>query len=288
MAQRIASGIVLYNPNIEELENCINSIYYATDCLIIVDNGSDNIFEIHEILQKYPKIILLCNEKNLGIATALNQICEKASQKGYKYSLLLDQDSECPDNMIPEYLKELQRHGNYLGILCPIVHDKNTHELYSCKGNSDINSYEIAKCITSGSLVSIDAWNAVNGFDETMFIDGVDFDFCIRIRKKGFKIFEVKSVNLSHKIGNALIYKIGSIKIYIFGHSSFRKYYIARNIIFLNRKIGGLYNLKSFFQILKQLSLIFLFENEKLEKFKAICRGVYDGVRIQIDSRWKI
>ena len=34
----------------------------------------------------------------------------------------------------------------------------------------------------------------IGGFDETMFIDFVDFDFCYRLKKEGYEILQTPSV----------------------------------------------------------------------------------------------
>ena len=43
---KICAGIILYNPNIERLKECIRAVQPQVDKLVIVDNASDNIDEI--------------------------------------------------------------------------------------------------------------------------------------------------------------------------------------------------------------------------------------------------
>ena len=55
--------------------------------------------------------------------------------------------------------------------------------------------------IASGSLVKAEVFGVTGFFDEAMFIDYVDTDFCLRLQKNGFKILSVASVLLEHELG---------------------------------------------------------------------------------------
>ena len=68
------AGIVLYNPDLGRLKENIESICKQVDKVILIDNGSDNIREIEDLIKEYLNCILLKNGENMGIAYALNQI----------------------------------------------------------------------------------------------------------------------------------------------------------------------------------------------------------------------
>ena len=72
------AGIVLYNPDLGRLKENIESICKQVDKVILIDNGSDNIREIEDLIKKYLNCILLKNGENMGIAYALNQILKYA------------------------------------------------------------------------------------------------------------------------------------------------------------------------------------------------------------------
>ena len=46
-----------------------------------------------------------------------------------------------------------------------------------------------------------DIFDKIGGFDEKLFIDGVDFDFCIRMRKAGYGILRSNNVYLLQEVG---------------------------------------------------------------------------------------
>ncbi len=278
---KIITGIVLFNPELERLKENVDAIHGRTDMIVFVDNGSANAEQIMDFLSQYDNVSVIRNENNAGIARALNQICEFAEQKNADYVLTLDQDSVCPPNIISEYRKHI---GENTGILCPLIKDRN-HNLDKIESDCDIT--EVKKCITSASLMNIKAWKSVNGFDESMFIDGVDFDICIRIRKRGFSIIRVNTVTLIHEIGKITVRRFLLWNVRVKNHSAFRKYYIARNIIYLARKQKSVLKvMKSYLQVLKQWICVLLYENEKRNKLKEIQRGFCDGIKAEISQRW--
>ena len=55
------AGIVLYNPDLGRLKENIESICKQVDKVILIDNGSDNIREIEDLIKEYLNCILLNN-----------------------------------------------------------------------------------------------------------------------------------------------------------------------------------------------------------------------------------
>lgn len=277
----ILAGIVLYNPQLERLEENIKSIGPQVDKLVFIDNASVNIHEINNLLDTIQyEFILISNKKNKGIAAALNQLLQYGEQNGAEWVLTLDQDSVCPNNIIEMYLKCDDAHD--VGIICPIINDRGFGVL-STPPSSGFRNIEI--CITSASLTSIKAWRAVGGFDESMFIDGVDTDFCLSLRENGYKILQCQNVELLHEIGhNSKIISICGHKQAVFHHSAFRYYHICRNIIYNNRKHRGNRPspLRGLITVLYRLLLILAYENNKIAKSKAVFKGLIDGFKSPI------
>ena len=272
----ISAGIVLFNPDIKRLKENIDAVIVQCAHVYLVDNGSGNIDEVLELLEEYKKskISVICNAKNHGIAKALNQLASAAQKDGYEWLLTLDQDSVSPCNIIEEFEKYITYQD--IGILCPVIYDRNKGEEIKAKEGS----IEIDECITSGSLLNIKAWNKIGGFDENLFIDGVDFDICYRLKKNGYKILCIQSVVLLHELGHIEYHRFLFWRVLVKNHSAFRKYYIARNIIYIAKKRKSvLLVVKGLLQEIKMLGIVILYEEDKLNKSRCICRGIYDGFR---------
>lgn len=274
----IAAGIVLYNPNINRLKENISSVIVQCQKIYLVDNGSRNVDAVKELLKIFnqEKIHLYCNLGNEGIAKALNQLCGMAMDEGFEWILTMDQDSVSSANMIEDYC----RYTNWesAGMFCPIIYDRNKGGKVKQK-EEDI--LEIDECITSGSMLRLDAWGKIGGFDESMFIDGVDFDLCHRLTKAGYKIYCVTSVILLHELGKIEIRNFLVWKVIVKNHSSFRKYYIARNTVYLAKKEHTSLT-KALLQNVKLTLICLGYEDKKFEKVKRIFRGTYDGIIQQV------
>ncbi len=278
----ISAGIVLFNPDINRLNENISSIVVQCEHLYLVDNGSSNIETVKKMLKQFDdfNITLILNKKNMGIAKALNQITAKADDDGYKWILTLDQDSVAPNNIIQEFLKYTNKRN--VGIICPVISDRNKGiEIYRKEG-----IIEQEECITSGALLYIDAWKKIGGFDESMFIDGVDFDICYRLRKHNFKILCVQNVILLHELGRIKYCRFLFWKVLVKNHSAFRKYYIARNTIYLARKKNSCSEkIRSVFKEIKLILIVLAYEDNKKEKIQRIICGIRDGLNMNISYK---
>lgn len=271
----IAAGIVLYNPELENLRKNINAIKSQVDFIVLIDNNSTNIEEIEEEFLLENNIYLVKNKENFGIAKALNQIIDFCFERKSKWALTLDQDSECPVNLIKEYKKIIRKKN--VGIICPKFIDKN-NDNYDYIKEDLVSFQETDLCITSGSLTNIEICKKVGGFDEIMFIDIVDWEFCYRLRKKGYKIIQVNTVILIHELGNLQIHKLFGRKFHVGNHSPIRKYFFFRNCIYFYKKSHDKEVLKyTLYNMAKNFILICLFEKQKKDKIKAIFKGIIDG-----------
>ena len=189
MREDIAAGIVLFNPELGRLKKSLDILCKQVHRVFLVDNGSENIVQIKEILMPFSNCELLTNSENKGIATALNQLMELAEQRGYRWMLTLDDDSVCDEVLV-------ERLGQYvseekIGIVCPVAIDDKMEKkgLFKETGMTEVDS-----CITAGALTNIAAWRRVGGFDDRMFIDFVDIEFCTRLRLANYRILQVPGV----------------------------------------------------------------------------------------------
>ena len=91
--KEILAVIVSYNPD-EKIIRCYNSIKEQADKIIIVDNFSQDEKSKQYLKQLSMETEIIYNDKNYGIAKALNQTAKYAVVNNYKWLLAIDQDSE--------------------------------------------------------------------------------------------------------------------------------------------------------------------------------------------------
>nr|WP_248630147.1 glycosyltransferase family 2 protein [Enterococcus cecorum] len=272
----IYAGIVCFNPNIERFNENIRSICSQVPYVIVFDNDSKNISDIKKVLNNYSNVELLTSERNVGIAAALNKLMQWGLTNGYNWMLSLDQDSVCDDDYIFKMKKYLYLDSNW-GIVAPVIIDRNIGLI----GHNPKNEFEVVKtCITSGSFTKIKYWSEVGRYDESMFIDSVDFEFCYRMKKFGHEVVQIRDICLLHEIGKSIKKRFFFWSINVSGHSSFRKYYIARNNVYYPKKHGLWFHfLRGNYRNLKMILIVLLYENEKSEKINSILSGWRDAIK---------
>lgn len=273
--EKIVAGIVTYNAKPELLLENINAIIEQVDEVIIVDNASHNIEKVKEALI-HKEVVWIFNQQNLGIATALNQIMKFAYDNHFEWAITLDQDTIVPPGMVRTLSKYLSKQ---YGIIAPRHIDRNNK---ASESGSAQETTLVEWCITSGSLTNVFAWNMIGGFDESLFIDGVDIDYGLRLNKNGYKILKVNSTVISHAVGEANDHYFFGKRISVQNHSAFRKFYISRNILLIAKKNGGPKDImKAYLRIFKQIGLVILFEKNKREKTKAMLRGMREAMKLK-------
>ncbi len=273
---KIYAGIVSYNPDIQRISENIFAIHKQVPEVIIFDNGSNNINHLKKLVNNFDNVHLLESSKNIGIAAALNSLMSWGLEHNYLWMLSLDQDSVCSNEFVEKMKPYLSVESN-LGIVAPVIVDRNV----GIVGHNPTSNYAHVKtCITSGCFSNIEAWRVIDGYDESMFIDSVDFDFCYRIRKKGYGVIQVKNVQLLHELGNSKMRKFIFWSIDVTSHSAFRKYYIAKNNVYYPYKnhlwfhfIRG--NLRNIWLIM----IVLLYESDKNNKIHAIIKGWKDAYK---------
>lgn len=274
----ICAGIVLYNPDINKLQINIESCGRQCDKVIVIDNGSANENEIIDLVNHYPQDIeLILNGKNYGVGHALNQILDYAARNGYDWYLTLDQDSECKPGLIKKYRERI---NSCIGQITCNIEDRNV----GCTNVNGLASKEnIECCITSGALNNTLAACEVDGYEERLFIDGIDIDFSLKLYSRGYKIIKICEYGLIHELGDGRNIELFGRKIVITRHSPIRNYYTRRNYIYIARKHYK--GFRKFTQIFKQIIvgiLLSIIEENKIERFVLNMRGIFDGLRMSI------
>ena len=279
----VAAVIITYNVE-NDFKERINKLKGKVDEIIVVDNGSkaETINMLKE-LEKEVTVIYL--EDNKGIASALNKGIKYSIEKGYNWILTLDHDSIITDNMIKNMLTCYEGLNNELkekvAMLVPVhVEEKEYQNGSNINEEKDSNSYiEVLTEITSGALTKAEIYINVGMYDEKLFIDLVDHDYCLSLNKKGFKIIQVNNATLIHNLGESVKKSVLGLKMIPTNHSPLRRYYMSRNRHYIWEKYKEdfpswvLTDKRRF--ITENLKIV-LFEDNKIEKFKYIKRGIKD------------
>lgn len=272
-----SAGIVLYNPDIDRLIENINAIESQCGFIFFVDNGSKNIDSIEKILENKGNIILIKNNENFGIAKALNQLLELSHSHGYEWLLTLDQDSVAYPNLVEKYCAFLNEQNNekIISVTCNIV-DRN----FSVFNKINSEFEDIVYCITSGNAIKVRPVIDISGFDDDMFIDKVDTDICLNIKKHGFRIVQLNIDGVLHEIGHGKKIKLFFRDWEVYNHPAWRRYYMCRNAKYLKFKYHNRYVSKLVLKERFHTFMVFVFENHKMEKLKQAIKGFKDAKKM--------
>lgn len=268
----IAACIVTYNPELARFSECLSAVAEQVEHVFVVDNGSNETSGVEALCREYDNAIFVPLGENKGIAAALNMGCTAADEKRCTAVLTLDQDSVCEDGLVEKLAAHLAKD---VGIAAPWISYAGNEGYYDLPQDGP---YEVEWTITSASLTSIDAWRKIGGFDEALFIDSVDRDFCIRLRRAGYRVVIDPATSLSHELGDMRCVRILGKVIHITNHSSFRKYYIARNKILLTKK-GEISSAECVREISQEFFKALLLEDNKASKISRLMHGIVDGLQ---------
>jgi len=273
--------IVTFFPK-KPLFQLVEEVLKQVATVIIVDNtGDETSIELLENLKKDFNFHLIKNEKNLGIATALNQGVKFGLNLGFSWALTMDQDSVLIENLIEEYADiSLICKDNISIFGCNYI-DSNVGKNLMVNKSDYLERFKFVKtAITAGTLIHKATFEKIGFFRDDFFIDYVDHEYCFRARKNGLKIVAGTKPLMIQSIGEQKETKSGILRHY-YDHPPFRNYFIARNTVKVIKMYYSFDSKECTFHaralFFKNLTLIFR-ENNKLRKLFGFWKGIIHGI----------
>ena len=280
--------IVLFHPSDEQLARVV-AMRTACDRLLVVDN-SPQPDRRAELLLGDAGIALQYHGNRHGIAGAFNCGLSALFEQGADAVVLFDQDSEAPAGYFAVMHDRCASLNGQAFLLGPRIFDENDQRYLPELATSGLAverlslraDAELQRCaflISSGCVISREAFARLGRFDEALFIDHVDTEYCLRALLRNVPLYVVPSLVLSHRIGSRRRHKLGSFELTTMNHLGFRRYYSARNAMQLALQYGMrlpvaiVPNVLTLWQIVQ----IALLEKDKLAKLNAIALGLFDG-----------
>lgn len=264
---RTIAVVVSYNSP-RKLDATLTALSPQIDRVVVVDNGSEpSDRHLVEIVARKHNAILIEFEENKGIGAALNRGVEEAVLNNANWILTMDQDSVVASDFMMEMdrVRETQQPD-----CCFTPYSTGLRQ----KSSSRVS--EVAYAITSGNLLPVNLLADIGPFREELFIDGVDIDFSLRLRKKGYRIFHVPSARVNHDLGDQPT-KTPFHSV----HSPRRRYYMARNHVILVREYFAhfpFFIVKLSIAHLASCCLAILLGPLRLSSLNHILKGTRDGL----------
>nr|WP_224745933.1 glycosyltransferase family 2 protein [Neiella litorisoli] len=280
---KTAAIVVLFNP--VGVDTTIGTISAQVDFCLLVDNTpnaeatswqqQNNIHSVHL-------------GENYGVAYAQNYGLDKAKALGADYVVFFDQDSDVPEEYVPQMVNSYDKLRSLdvnVGLIAARAFNKYTGTTYRHRDKSNlknirsiINRYsEVEYTLSSGSFVKLDVFEEVGLFHAPLFIDSVDHEFCWRLSTCGYKVLIDEELKLPHMLGEK---RRDNTFVTVNVPAPIRHYYVFRNWIHLCKQKHVPYQFKTRTLLRMPLKATYFicFESPRRQRLKYIAKGVWHGL----------
>lgn len=240
------SIIIPTRNNEKDLIDCLNSICrlnYPLDSIDITiwDNNSRTesknevkAFLSHKVKEKSVQVSFIENTKNFGGFTSRDELLKRINAKA-NLALNIDDDVILPPDLLSELIPSFQTDIS-VGIVGPrTVFDDDPSETAHGAGlvnwwagrYSDVDASKVMECdyvIGCCMLIRREVIDELGGFDRDYYTSHGEIDFCLKAKKKGYKIIYCPDVVVRHRVAR------GGTK------TPERRYYLYRNKLFVIKK----------------------------------------------------
>lgn len=244
--------VVVYNPDDSVIDNIMSYIDDLSE-LYIIDNSESVNKNFYQRLVYNEKIIYKIIGGNIGLPAAINIGFELLKEKGYEYAIYFDQDTKKIDDF-KLYFSILDDIPNDVGMIVPSL----CIDRKKIKNNKrEIQNVNFA--MSSAAIYNLNIFNIIGKFDEKLFLDCLDEEYCLKLRKNGYKIIQVNKFKVEHHPAITIEKKKLFLKFKTGYHSPIRYYYQIRNMYFCYRKYHNFHSLK--WLLIKKIKAYFIFSD---------------------------
>ncbi len=298
----VTSITVTFNPDPLRLAAQLAALRDQVDLIVIVDNGSmpsvKSILQRPEIVAHFsepPQISFIVLEHNEGVARGFNIGIEAARGQGAKFVLLLDHDSVPAPNMVGKLVSGFEQAVGLnpaisVAAVGPRIVDSRDAREYpfirlGWLRNQQLrcvpNNEKLIACdflISSGALIAMSTFDKIGGFDDGLFIDSVDMEWCYRARARDLLLYGVCDARLDHQLGDQRRVILNRINLVV--HSPTRTYYQTRNRILLYRRgyVPLKWKLKDVLRMVAKFVATMLFFAPRLTYLRMTLLAIRDGL----------
>ncbi len=198
--------------------------------VIVIDDSGDaegsRLFALRS-----PHITVFAHDSNRGIAAALNTGVRDALDGGADLVLTLDQDTLLPVDYVPRAIEVVQASSLNIGAVAAAEINGGGQMPYAVVDGIEL----IRIAIQSGMVFTAECFHECGLFDERLFIDVVDTEYCLRMRVHGLLLAVVPGTNLDHALGLSVPVRPSRLRprrdldATFDTHPVWRQYFISRN-----------------------------------------------------------
>jgi len=230
-----------YRPG-ESAERAVASVIDQVDGVVVVDDGTGAAAD--SVLSRLAElgVTVVREPENVGIAAALNDGIRTAREHGAEQIVTFDQDSVVPAGFIDTLLAAdaaARADGVRVGVVVP----EFFAAVRQARGEAAPVYSPAANVIQSGMLMPVSVIDAIGDLRADFFIDLVDTEYELRLRRDGFAVLAASGIRLGHALGTQYRRELFGRQVRLPGvppettlSTPFRYFYRVRNRIVLNRE----------------------------------------------------
>jgi rhamnosyltransferase len=283
-----AAVISAYRPPQSLVLRVENLLAQFSTVVVVDDSGTDERAVVDQCRRR--GAITIHQARNTGIAAALNRgVAEvRAVNPAAKHVVTFDQDSAPSLGFLEGFesaASEAEGDGVPLGSISPgIINETRVRSTRSAASYD-----EVTEPIQSGTLIPLRVLEEIGGFDESLFIDGVDTDAYWRMRSVGYVAIAARAVRLEHELGTRSAANVlgreltlRGAPLFIMQSAPFRYYYLVRNRCELTRRYIRSYPLSMVRGIaldLRHLIVVLVLGSARSTRMRFMAKGLVDGFR---------
>ncbi len=229
-------SVIIVNYNVRVfLEHCLDSLARAlqevSHEIIVVDNASDD-GSVEMIRHKYPNVVRIENNQNVGFGKANNQGARTA---GGDILFFLNPDTVVQEDTIEKLVQYYEQQPKAGIVGCKVLNPDGTLQpacrrsfpspwvaftkisglsslfprsrFFSRYNLSYLNPDDTHEVdAVSGACLSIrkTVFNKLGGFDEQFFMFGEDLDLCYRVKQAGWQVWYLPTTRIIHYKGESV------------------------------------------------------------------------------------
>jgi rhamnosyltransferase len=278
---KITAIATAYHPD-ERLLAVVEAAGESCTEVLVVDNTPGGAELLRGALPE--RVRVLRPDRNLGLAGALNLGLTQVGADADGV-LLLDQDSVLSEELVRRLVAHLA--DGTVGAAAPAPWDEERSSFIDPRTILRADVADRDAVITSGLVVRRSLVDELGGFREDFFVDCVDQDFCLRLRRTGMRIVQDKRVKLPHSLGEVREHRflIGHVR--ASHHPTWRLYWVIRNGVVLvkeNVRRAPVWCVASVLIMFRWVLLTALYERPRGRRLRAMWRGLLDGLRGRTDD----
>lgn len=277
-------GVITHNPDLSVLKALLERIAEQNSDVVVYDNASKNLKSIVVLCEKFSCCSVVSSEVNIGISGAANAIFAMAIAASKEFVLLFDQDS-IPDidyvrALINSYRSLYDQGGNIAALggvqTCRFTNSVQPFiQLGKWKPKKILpeahsSPVPVDFLITSGTLIPVKSLTKIGGYDNELFIDSVDVEWCSRAIGLGFKLVGVFDAKFSHAVGEDRATFLGFPLAKL--HAPTRTFYIYRNILILSKRayVSNAWKINAVVRASLKILFLAIYDKARFEHLKAV------------------